>query len=84
MKNGYKIAFEQIKKECKRRCRTCWGIYIVDIELGYTPDDTRIIRTILTAHNEIIWDDDWYEGEDYIKVLGFININDVNIGYEGE
>lgn len=58
--------------------------YIVRIAAWYDfepkPHQGELFNEILTWDgSDYIWDNDWYEGQQNINILGFISLQDVNV-----
>lgn len=66
------------------------GSKIVRIRLKYSFEtDWRYINELYLydpesglPHSEYVWENDWWEGEEDVEILGFINISDVKIPEE--
>ena len=55
--------------------------YIFRIHLKYKHEkDIRDINVLLLSEEgELSWLNDWYEGEEYVHVVGYIKVDDVYI-----
>ena len=60
--------------------------YIVAIRKKYTEDGIwEYTNELLTINDDdpfyFIWDNDWWEGEHYVEILGYISIDEVPVPY---
>lgn len=55
--------------------------YIFRIHLKYNHEkEIRDINVILLSEDgEWVWLNDWYEGEEYVHIVGYIKVDDVYI-----
>lgn len=65
---------------------------VVSIRLKYSfESDWRYINELYLydpegglPYSDYVWENDWYEGEEYVEILGYINISDIKVPEEKE
>lgn len=87
MKNGYERISDILLEDMKRNRKyyngygeSLAGTYAVKLSTSHDGKnyDTHIVSLDIEMDEEtFIWGYDWWEGEPYIKVIGYIKINDI-------
>ena len=71
-KTPYDIVLEPIEKWCREHY---YGDFLVTISL----DGFEITEFLEFDPNGFIWENDWWEGQKDVKLLGFMPIDDIHI-----
>lgn len=76
--NGYNEVFKYIKRFLDKR--NTFGMVVFTIALSY--DDEKYFKNtelVDVDYDKVIYDNDWWEGEKYIKLYGITLLDDLYI-----
>ena len=80
--SGYDAVLEYIERFLDKE--ELMGVVAFTIATSYDDDDKDYIKSKHTEivdvdYDKVVWDNDWWEGEKYIKIFGIALLNDLEI-----